>query len=283
MKPVPPPNWDACEDYDAIVEDKHTGRRARLRSLRSTVRRAFKRYRERAAADQLWRQAPARSIGASDSNDLLHCYNTPTQSMKDLRRRLEQLVAGRACPYCGFGEITELDHYFPKVTFPELAVCAYNLIPCCHRCNNIRGEYDWTARQGASVIHVFYEDIDTNNHFLKAAWSFKGDQPDFGFSVKIDPRQPFSARLAQHVETLKLVDRFAVQAVGEVTDLVMDLNGALENCEEGTEAAFVMRFIQQRAQARKARHGANHWEVAFYRAASSQGAAKFLIRRARAS
>src|SRR5215210_611572 len=60
-----------------------------------------------------------------------------------IRRRLASLrstllAAADTCPYCGFGEPTELDHYLPKSTYGELAIYPRNLVPSCGPCNNAK-------------------------------------------------------------------------------------------------------------------------------------------------
>jgi hypothetical protein len=51
-----------------------------------------------------------------------------------LRDRLK--AATRACPYCGFGEIYDLDHHLARSVYRPFAIYCRNLIPCCHPCNN---------------------------------------------------------------------------------------------------------------------------------------------------
>lgn len=43
------------------------------------------------------------------------------------------------CPYCGFGEITEIDHFLAKSLYPEFILFYYNLIPSCNNCNKQKG------------------------------------------------------------------------------------------------------------------------------------------------
>jgi hypothetical protein len=53
--------------------------------------------------------------------------------LANLRDRLK--AATLLCPYCGFGEIRELDHHLPRVIYWALAIYARNLVPCCSACN----------------------------------------------------------------------------------------------------------------------------------------------------
>jgi len=46
-----------------------------------------------------------------------------------LRARL--LASTQTCPYCGFGEVRDLDHYLPRDTYRELAIYPRHLVPSC--------------------------------------------------------------------------------------------------------------------------------------------------------
>ena len=55
------------------------------------------------------------------------------------------------CPYCNRLYITalkkkkvrpQLDHFFPKLRYPYLALCLYNLIPSCGVCNQAKSDLD---------------------------------------------------------------------------------------------------------------------------------------------
>ena len=54
----------------------------------------------------------------------------------------------KTCPYCNRqfihsfealrAERPELDHFYPKATYPMLCLSFYNLIPVCHSCNHVK-------------------------------------------------------------------------------------------------------------------------------------------------
>ena len=71
-----------------------------------------------------------------------------------LRERL--LASTDSCPYCGFGEPRDLDHYLPRGSFGELAIYSKNLIPSCSPCNNAKRTVVPGDPQalGAGLIHL---------------------------------------------------------------------------------------------------------------------------------
>lgn len=94
-----------------------------------------------------------------------------------------------ACPYCnrnfikiikvtnrhGVKEASpkgQLDHFFPRSLYPYLAICKYNLVPCCPTCNGPSGKYDKDTRDKGVVSP--YELNDTDG--LKFKMSVKGGE-----------------------------------------------------------------------------------------------------------
>src|ERR1700733_10629761 len=73
-------------------------------------------------------------------NELLNALQNAYAEVQDgrrlsaLRERLK--LATTICPYCGFGEVTELDHHLPQIKFKAFSIYPRNLVPSCHHCNN---------------------------------------------------------------------------------------------------------------------------------------------------
>lgn len=73
----------------------------------------------------------------------------------------------KVCPYCN-RQYTftiekekvspELDHYYPKSTYPYLALSFYNLIPSCSVCNHTKGNNNID-------VHPYFQGFDDNCKF----------------------------------------------------------------------------------------------------------------------
>ncbi len=92
-----------------------------------------------------------------------------------------------ACPYCNrnfikiikvtnrhnieeSGPKGQLDHFFPRSLYPYLAICKYNLVPCCSTCNGPNGKHNKDTR--AKMVVSPYELNDADG--LKFKMSVKG-------------------------------------------------------------------------------------------------------------
>src|SRR3546814_13583997 len=74
-------------------------------------------------------------------------------------RRSVLLASTDACPYCGFGEPRDLDHYLPRSGYGELAIYPNNLVPSCSPCNNAKRTVvpGQGAAHGPGLIHAYFQ------------------------------------------------------------------------------------------------------------------------------
>lgn len=123
------------------------------------------------------------------SEDLLHCYDTSTKVVAEVKKRIKDNIPtqkkGR-CLYCMISEPTTLDHYIDKSDFPEFSIYTDNLIPCCASCNT-RKKAKWRNGTQRLIINNYFDTLITDNYLYV----------DIGFSREIpfirEVRLDFSA------------------------------------------------------------------------------------------
>jgi hypothetical protein len=104
----------------------------------------------------------------------------------------------------------QLDHWFPKKSFPILALSFYNLIPSCSSCNHIKGAakgYDWLKALD-NLKHPYCDKID---------FSFSYNFEDYN-----KPRAIVKAKDKKSENTLnfnKTKEIYEVQSSKELKDL----------------------------------------------------------------
>lgn len=127
------------------------------------------------------------------------------------------------CPYCNRLYITvlkrkrvrpQLDHFFPKLRYPYLALCLYNLIPSCGVCNQAKSDLD--PMQETPILYPYEEEFGKEIVF---ALDLK-DRTDFvqkirGDSGKIqvrinnpEPLSDFGRKVNQQDTKLHLTDLY---------------------------------------------------------------------------
>mgnify|MGYP000147402043 FL=1 len=131
--------------------------------------------------------------------------------LEGLREKL--LASADECPFCGFGEPSQLDHYLPRSVYGELAIYPNNLIPCCGPCNNAKRTVvpGLGPAHGPGLIHPYFQ-ILPNINFLMADVLFEGEVLSVAF--RVDPAgidAGLAGKLQFQLDRLKLNARYRKQ------------------------------------------------------------------------
>lgn len=162
------------------------------------------------------------------------------------------------CPFCGFGQVTTVDHYLPKSKFPIFSILPYNLVPCCRDCNSNKGD-KYTMDADSQPLHPYY-DGDILSERLIFAKVIEQNPISMEFYVQ-HSNKIYENRTKIHFEIYDLPKRFAVEAAERVTELntkFMEHSGNMNPID-----------IKQELYAEFERHKAlnpNSWKTAMYEA-----------------
>ncbi|NVB37216.1 hypothetical protein G6O69_05195 [Pseudenhygromyxa sp. WMMC2535] len=211
MRELVAPNWDAFDDYEAIVSRSVGPNKVTREAYRDDVRERYQAYLD--CAPDLENMVSVVAEGPPRDAHMRSCYGH--EHMRDVKHRISALQRDpyllRFCQFCGgMAVVSQWDHYLPQAEFPEFAACAYNITPICGVCNHTKRERGTT--QGArEVVHVFYDDIPSDLAYLEATivWSAEGPDIIFSPSMPAGGDQQFFALFCRHVDALALEDRFA--------------------------------------------------------------------------
>lgn len=138
-------------------------------------------------------------------------YNQVQVGGRLARLRASLLAATDVCPYCGFGEPTELDHYLPKSQYGELAIYPRNLVPSCGPCNNAKRTIVPGVPPGPGLIHAYHQTLP-EAAFMRADVDFGGGALSVTFRIEATALTPELATMLQfQLDRLKLNDRYPRQ------------------------------------------------------------------------
>ncbi|GAB3090139.1 hypothetical protein GCM10027081_07680 [Cupriavidus yeoncheonensis] len=199
--------------------------------------------------------------------DLLHCYESTAAELVNLKnsiinRQIEEIRD--ICPYCGIGGHGQFDHYMPKAKFPEFSVHSYNLVPCCDKCNGLKGEA-WLQTNGARTFINFYIDSLPAAPMLdvQVQWVVKNGKrvPKVSFHLARPTgfRTESFALIESHFRKLNLLDRYKNQAHTEFLALRDAALGRKAKTVE-TLRKFLENYLEQRAKTL----GPLNWRIALY-------------------
>ena len=200
-----------------------------------------------------------RRLGPRFLEAIQQAYNEVQESgrLASLRNNLKIRV--QKCPFCGFGEVRDLDHQLPRSVYKAFAIYPKNLIPCCHPCNNKKRSVAGDE-PNEQFPHVYLDEMPTERFFFANA-----DISDEGLTVlfEVRPCVDISSDLLQRlrflVERLELNTRYQA----EVNSFITSHRPAIELVAEGG-AGSLRDFLLKNFESSARDYGLNHWQTAFW-------------------
>jgi hypothetical protein len=184
--------------------------------------------------------------------------------MANLRANILAQAIDSICPLCGTSQVSTLDHYLPKASFPELSVFPRNLVPCCERCNRLKNN-----RHGATpdkqFIHAYFHkakhellivDITTN----PATIEFKINKAS-SHSINM------ISRAENHFRILELADAYLKAALIEISDRKETL-AIYYNIAPGRNATEVSKYLNIEYIGAQTRKGC-YWKAVLFKKLSN--------------
>lgn len=178
-----------------------------------------------------------------------------------LRERI--LASTNQCPYCGFGEPRDLDHYLPRSAFGELAIYPRNLIPSCSPCNNAKRTVvpGLEPASGPSLIHAYFQELP-NVEFLRADVTFEEGTLQVQYRVDGGGLDPvLTTKLQFQLDRLKLNDRYK----GQINKFLSEQRAAMLMFRE-IDAVLFGEYLMRCANSLGESFGRNDWRPALLRA-----------------
>lgn len=133
------------------------------------------------------------------------------------RQRMLAAAPYGQCSYCQFGVAKTLDHFVPKSLVPALSIDPWNLVPCCHQCNNEIND-DFSLNTEEQFLHPYA--MPNVGRWL-AAEVLKTDPVSVSFtaepSTSLSPG--IAARILHQFTSFELADMYAVASSSEIAQL----------------------------------------------------------------
>ena len=252
--PTPPSHFSR---YESIRDSKQQATQQVLLSVHAQLSAAYGNFR---LLSGMLEKLPPEPLPEAARSALRACYDSPTRALKQLKadiRAAQPLRQLKYCPMCGTTWPHTFDHYLPAERFPEFAVLAANLVPCCSVCNSIKAD-DWLDASGArQYVHAFADNIP-NAQFLFATLH---ELPSlWGVGVTFEITQPPAvsagewALIQSHFARLHLLERYNRLGNEQIAEVLASCRSFL--AAGGTDApAFLVKEAADRAEV----YGRNHW------------------------
>lgn len=270
MRRLNKPIFDPVEIYDACISGINDSALAKqFFNARAAMVIHFQEYEHRASTHQLFSFVASATgnemqyvFAGITKKEFTDLYSTQMvgkgKSGRKYYDRLMMLAPLSKCPFCGFGQVSTLDHFLSKAHYPVFSVLCTNLIPACSDCNKRKTASMVT--QTNQMLHPYFEDF-----ILEAdLWLFAEVIESVPATIRyfIQPPNSWSSdliiRADNYFKDLDLALRFAIEAAAELAGLTQLLDD-LETID--SRYAHLSRVARVERQNQK-----NSWKAALYEA-----------------
>lgn len=169
---------EKVRDKDGILVDNI--KKIAFESNKTLLERAYLQYDSMTSPMALENLQPIWKVNDGESQSLVAQKKTFREGIHNLYGRERKFISDLwdliskntnretiMCPICGSEAVYELDHYVPREVMPEYSVHVRNLIPLCHRCNNLKLD-EWLNDSRKRKIFNAYYDRVPNECLLQA-------------------------------------------------------------------------------------------------------------------
>ena len=164
-------------------------------------------------------------VGSKHNNEYANnCYKRFSNT--DMMRSWAKDINVISCPYCNLNYVnssfdnstrSEFDHYYPKSLFPYLCISLYNLVPCCHDCNQKKGDLDTYSNL---FLYPFSEEFGEKIIFdidvIKGSSITNNGNPEvfhrIGINIKDISNRPLPKSVDNEVSILKIKEKYLAKS-----------------------------------------------------------------------
>ena len=205
---------------DKIIKSKRAPARTRLLALKAMF---DARYLEYASKTHSLGTLSKSKLKGKNHKYCRECYNldrTAVAALKQAVLNARPSTRSYYCQWCLIDSWEDLDHYVPRESFPEFAVMARNLAPCCSKCNKAKLSYWPPLGVAPEVLSLYYDTLLDTSHLSATVSHLPGQASSITFIVRQDAGLTATeiATLHAHYIRLKLFPRLrdaGLQALSE--------------------------------------------------------------------
>jgi len=166
VKKINCPDFGVRDTFDSCIQSyKVKSKKREYKSCRPELIAAEDLYIRRKKSESLsFISKSQRVVGTIGKSQMEILYNRlknkRNSDCRQLYDSLFNLAPHNICPLCGNNQATTIDHYLPKSKFAKYIITPINLVPCCHRCNNIK-DHRSAGTAAKELLHPYFDDISS--------------------------------------------------------------------------------------------------------------------------
>lgn len=227
MKNIPCPEYDNYKLWKDILELKRLETRKKLNEVKDSIKERYEEY--RVDSNSVVDIFPTKKTLIKENKENLKSFygnNKHLSKAKEILYDNVYKVNHNKCPYCMINEPNTLDHYYDKSDYPEYSVFVPNLIPCCSKCNRIKGTKVFDSNNNRIFLHFYYDFIPSYK-FIYIRYSFDEVDivPVYNIDFKFQDNEKNSTLIKSHFKALNLKERYRKIISDKTTERILDVLG----------------------------------------------------------
>lgn len=248
---------DYFKTYSDIVVSKSESEFLQEKAIITNVKARYEEYVENFTDGKLIEIKD--SIHEKNHPQLISCYKSKTIKVYELLAQIrdaQTLEAKSKCQYCGINKPKTIDHYLPISLYPEFAILAINLLPCCNECNKKKDNY-WKENGLRGIIN-FYVDNIPDGQFLHGKITYRNNLPVFDLNFDFTKVTDEFANIATaHYERLELFSRYEEESAEEISEI----SRQLRIYSKAKKKAEIKDLLKYDSDDLKVSYGQNYWKA----------------------
>ena len=158
--------YDAEELVKRFIASKREPTKTHLSDIKNDITHADSNYKDCGDRNLLKTMQPI-PLNIPQKSSLKKCYKDKTKETVSIINKIrneQSKIHIQYCPFCGYHDPLEIDHYLPIAEFPEFSFIPINLIPICSKCNKTKSQY-WIEDGERLFLNKYFDD-DNLDEFL---------------------------------------------------------------------------------------------------------------------
>lgn len=247
-------DWTLKDSFEMIIPKKSVNSKIRAQKLFSKFSCAEHKYLEMLNRGDEYETINNAKIDGSDQDFVVDTMYKSWFVRSDIFSKIRVLTD--YCSYCYFSNVDELDHYYDKKSYPEVAILPINLVPACESCNQKK-------KKGSLYFQPYFEDIsayrwlDCTLEYLNV-----GGPPIPKYKLQ-RPAKMTSGNYQRLKEQLTDTIFYEMASKSGLDEISSQWKG-YQVLVQKTDANVLKEFLKNDAEDCIERFGQNHWKSVLY-------------------
>lgn len=163
-------------------------------------------------------------------------------------------------PYCALSRANTTEHILPKDDYPEYAIDALNLLPCCSDCNSAKGSKVRDGNGNPLIINFYYNKLPETQYLYVRLLEDEKGYIDFEYYLDNPNHQveePMFQLIKSHFEKLGLIEKYEEEAIANY----VEIENSLKSSASESEVKKYLNDLRSNTLEDAKEYGSNHWKV----------------------